>query len=143
MSAMDMNTVVYARESDLSPEEALAVYRDSTLAERRPVEDPQVLGDMIREAQLVVTARLDGRLVGLCRTLTDFSYVGYLADVAVAEAHQRSGIGRALIEETRRCMGPRSLLILLAAPAAAEYYPRIGFTKHESAWILRAGDVLR
>jgi ribosomal protein S18 acetylase RimI-like enzyme len=138
-----MSNVVYAREHELSSDEALVVYRDSTLGERRPVDDPAILAEMLRHAQLIVTARANGRLIGLARTLTDFSYVGYLADLAVVAEYQRQGIGRALIEETRRHMGPRSLIVLLAAPAAVEYYPRVGFTRHESAWILRAGDTLR
>ena len=78
--------------------------------------------------------------MGLARTLTDFSYVGYLADLAVRLSHQRRGVGTALIERTRARLGPRSLLVLLAAPDARDYYPRIGFTRHESAWVLRAQD---
>jgi hypothetical protein len=30
--------------------------------------------------------------------------------------------------------------VLLSAPQAVEYYPRVGFTQHHSAWVLRAGD---
>jgi CHASE1-domain containing sensor protein len=34
----------------------------------------------------------------------------------------------------------RSMLVLLSAPQAVEYYPKIGFTQHNSAWILKASD---
>ncbi|MGD8376289.1 MAG: GNAT family N-acetyltransferase, partial [Acidobacteriota bacterium] len=67
---------------------------------------------------------------------TDFGYVAYLADLAVAASHQRRGIGRRLIEETRAALGPRCMLVLLAAPAAADYYRRVGFTHHPRAWVL-------
>lgn len=131
----------YREGNDLDLDEMLALYRASTLAERRPLDDRAIARDMLRHANLVITAWDGERLVGISRTLTDFSYVGYLADLAVDTAYQRQGIGVRLIEETRRRMGPRSHLVLLAAPKAREYYPRIGFRAHESAWVLDAKDV--
>jgi GNAT superfamily N-acetyltransferase len=118
------------------------LYRASTLGERRPIDDPQIVRSMLEHANLVVSAWDGELLVGIARTLTDFAYVGYLADLAVRESHQRRGVGTALIEKTRARMGPRSMLVLLAAPKAVAYYPRIGFTRHESAWLLRAGQPL-
>lgn len=49
--------------------------------------------------------------------------------------YQGKGIGRDLIR-TSRAAAPQAKLILLSAPAAVDYYPRIGFTRHESAWTL-------
>jgi predicted N-acetyltransferase YhbS len=118
------------------------LYRASTLGERRPIDDPTIMRSMLEHANLVVTAWDGASLVGISRTLTDFLYVGYLADLAVRDTHQRLGIGRELIRRTRERMGPRSHIVLLAAPRAVHYYPRIGFTNHDSAWILRASDPL-
>ena len=92
---------------------------------------------MFRHANLVVTAWDGALLVGVSRTLTDFAYTGYLADLAVRMSHQRRGIGVELVAKTRERMGPRASLVLLAAPRAVDYYPRIGFTRHDSAWVLR------
>lgn len=64
-------------------------------------------------------------------------------DLAVRESHQRQGIGIELIRQTREALGPRSMIVLLAAPAAVDYYPKIGFTQHGSAWLLRAGEPLK
>jgi predicted N-acetyltransferase YhbS len=75
-------------------------------------------------------------LVGISRSLTDFSYATYLADLAVRESHQRRGIGKELIRLTQQASAPASI-ILLAAPAAEQYYPHIGFAHHPQAWILR------
>ncbi len=97
---------------------------------------------MFQHANLVVTAWDGQLLVGICRTLTDFAYVGYLADLAVRESHQRQGIGLAMIQKTRERMGPRSMLVLLAAPRAEDYYVRVGFKQHDSAWLLRAEEPL-
>jgi predicted N-acetyltransferase YhbS len=104
------------------------------------VDDRQIMADMLRHANLVVTAWDGDLLVGIARTLTDFSYVGYLSDLAVRASHQRNNIGIQLIQKTREKMGPRSMLVLLAAPKAVDYYPKIGFAKHNSAWTIKAPD---
>jgi GNAT superfamily N-acetyltransferase len=119
---------------------AIDLYKASTLGERRPIDDKAIMADMVRHANLVVTAWEGDLLIGIARTLTDFTYVGYLADLAVRESHQRQGLGVQLIQKTREKMGPRSMLVLLAAPKAVDYYPKIGFTKHDSAWTLMATD---
>lgn len=135
--------IAYRRGNDLDLEQVLDLYRASTLGERRPIDDRSILADMIRHANLVVTAWDGDVLVGISRSLTDFSYVAYLADLAVRDSYQKLGIGRELIARTRAEMGPRSMVVLLAAPAAVDYYPKLGFTKHGSAWVLRAGEALR
>lgn len=135
-----MNQISYRYGNDLNLDQVIELYHASTLGERRPVDDPAIMADMIRHANLVVTAWDDEQLVGIARTLTDFSYVAYLADLAVRQSHQRQGIGIGLIQKTRDKLGPRSMLVLLAAPKAARYYPKIGFHKHDSAWILAAGE---
>jgi GNAT superfamily N-acetyltransferase len=130
----------YGNELDLDV--VIELYRASTLGERRPIDERAIAAAMLEHANLVVTAWDGSQLVGLSRTLTDFLYVGYLADLAVRESHQRRGIGVELVARTRERMGPRSMLVLLAAPKAVDYYPAIGFTRHDSAWLLRAGEPL-
>ncbi|MEV1026447.1 GNAT family N-acetyltransferase [Streptomyces sp. NPDC050264] len=121
--------------SALDLEEVLGVYRESGLGERRPIEETERMAAMVRNANLVLTCRVDGELVGIARSVSDFAYVTYLSDIAVVRAHQRSGIGRELIDATRK-EAPQAKIVLLSAPAAAGYYPHIGFTAHPSAWVL-------
>lgn len=128
-------TVEIGREEGLTVEEFRAVLVESTLGERRPVDRPAALARMLEHANLVVTARDAGRLVGVARSLTDFAYCCYLSDLAVARSHQRAGVGRALLETTLAALEPGAKLILLAAPAAVDYYPKVGFERHPSAWI--------
>ena len=132
-----MATVAYQLEPDLSPEAFIDVLVRSTLAERRPVDDAETIRAMLQNADLVLTARLDGVLVGVSRAITDFAYCTYLSDLAVDEGHQRQGIGRELIRLTHEAAGLNTTLILLAAPKAQSYYPHIGLTKHESCWLIR------
>jgi predicted N-acetyltransferase YhbS len=121
--------------SDLDLNEVLEVYQSSGLGERRPIADTERLAAMVRNANLILTCRIDGALVGIARSISDFSYVTYLSDIAVSRAHQRSGIGRALIDATQK-EAPQAKIVLLSAPAATDYYPHIGFAKHNSAWVL-------
>jgi predicted N-acetyltransferase YhbS len=120
---------------DLDLNEVLEVYRSSGLGERRPIADTGRMAAMAANANLVLTCRIDGELVGIARSISDFCYVTYLSDIAVSRAHQRSGIGRALIDATRK-EAPQAKIVLLSAPGAVDYYPHIGFTQHNSAWVL-------
>jgi len=135
--------ITYRVGNQLDLDQVFELYRMSTLGERRPIDDRAILADMIRHANLVVTAWDGEAMVGISRSLTDFTYVAYLADLAVRDTHQKLGIGRELIARTRAEMGPRSMIVLLSAPAAVDYYPKLGFTKHGSAWVLRANEELR
>ncbi|MEW6127602.1 MAG: GNAT family N-acetyltransferase [Acidobacteriota bacterium] len=135
-----MSQITYRYGNDLNVDEVIEFLQASTLGERRPIDDQAIISDMIRHGNLTVTAWDGDLLVGFARTLTDFSYCGYMSDLAVRESYQRSGIGVALIQKTREKMGARSTLILLAAPKAVNYYPKIGFTQPDSAWILKAND---
>ena len=116
---------------------AIDLYNRSTLGARRPVHRPEVFQDMLQNASLTVTAWDGERLVGIARTLTDFSYVAYLADLAVDTAYQRQGIGKRLIQETQQRLGPACMLVLLAAPEANAYYAQLGFEHNPRAWTLR------
>ncbi|HVX67057.1 MAG TPA: GNAT family N-acetyltransferase [Bryobacteraceae bacterium] len=120
-------------------DQVIDLYRASTLGERRPVDDRERMAAMLRHANLVVTAWDGSLLVGISRALTDWVYVTYLSDLAVRLSHQRQGIGQELIRVTQR-EAPQASIILLAAPKAVDYYPRVGFTRHESAWMLRSGE---
>jgi len=117
--------------------------RRTSLGPRRPVDDPARMEAIVSHANLICTAWDGDRLVGVARSLTDFAYCCYLADLAVDEAYQKRGVGKALIRLTQERLDPRANLILLAAPQATEYYPRLGFEGHPSAWLIKAGQALR
>ncbi|QDH68903.1 GNAT family N-acetyltransferase [Marilutibacter alkalisoli] len=132
-------TIEYRDDADIGVDEAIELYRRSTLGERRPLDRPDIFEAMLANANLTVSAWDGPRLVGISRTLTDFGYVAYLADLAVDASCQRQGIGKRLIEETRRRLRPECMIVLLAAPKANDYYPALGFEHNPRAWVLR-GD---
>jgi len=129
--------------SGLDIDQVIDLYRASTLGERRPVDDRERMAAMVANANLVVTAWDGPLLVGIARSMTDFQFATYLSDLAVRESHQRQGIGKELMRITQREGGRQTGLILLAAPKAVDYYPHVGFTRHESAWVLRPGEAIR
>ncbi len=128
--------ITYRRDAPLTADDYIALLRRSTLAERRPVDDAATIAGMVANAGLTVTAWDGELLVGVARSVTDFTYCCYLSDLAVDVAYQRQGIGVELIARTQAALGPRCNLILLAAPAAADYYGHIGFVHHSRCWIL-------
>ncbi len=131
-----MAFIEYNLEPALSCTEFIDILVRSTLAERRPVEVRDTIETMLRNADLIVTARSDGKLVGVSRAITDFAYCTYLSDLAVDLDFQRNGIGKQLVQRTHEAAGLKTRLILLAAPAAANYYPHIGMEKHDSCWMI-------
>lgn len=131
-----MPAITYALEPQLTTVEFTDLLKRSTLAERRPVDNPLTIEGMLRNAQVILTARNEqGLLVGVSRAITDFVYCTYLSDLAVDESYQRQGIGKELINRTHQAAGLQTLLILLAAPKAQSYYPHIGMENHGSCWI--------
>jgi GNAT superfamily N-acetyltransferase len=130
--------IQYETSRQVSPDEFVDLLKRSTLAERRPVDDRETILAMLQHANLLCTAWDGEKLVGVARSLTDFEYCCYLSDIAVDAVYQRKGIGKELIRLTQSKLGRNAKLILLAAPKAEGYYPRIGFEAHRSAWILAA-----
>lgn len=127
--------IIYKVEEHLDPIEFIDVLNRSTLGARRPVNDFKRISEMCKNANLIITARIDGRLVGIARSITDIVYCTYLSDLAVDEAYQNQGIGKKLIAETKK-YSQQAKLILLSAPAAIDYYPKIGMKKHNHCFIL-------
>ncbi len=135
-----MENVDFIYNDPLTIDDFVALLEASTLAARRPVEDRECLRSMLEHANLTVCARRQGKLIGIARSVTDFSYCCYLSDLAVDREFQGQGIGRELIRLTRSRLGPRCKLLLLSAPAAVDYYSKLGFRRHPEAWYLDADD---
>ncbi len=126
----------YRDDALITAEEAIDLYIRSTLGERRPIHSRETFEAMLKNANLTITAWDQDRLIGISRSLTDFAYVTYLADLAVDQQYQRMGIGKELIAQTRKRLEPNCMIVLLAAPKANEYYGHIGFDHHPRAWTL-------
>ncbi len=125
--------ITYRVGKNFTLDEFINVYQTSTLGERRPIEDRARMQSMMENANLIVTAWSQETLVGISRSLSDFVYATYLSDLAVDRNYQNRGIGKELIRRTQ-AEAPKAKVILLSAPKATEYYPRLGMQQHPSAW---------
>lgn len=131
-------TIRYAREQGLTAADYIACVGQTALGASRPLGNPGRIQTMIDASDLLVTARdADGTLLGLSRTLTDWNWVAYCADLAVIEGRQGAGIGKALLEETAAILGPKVGLSLLPLPGAEGFYRRIGMAEYPAFWRAR------
>ncbi len=130
-----MSIIEYRHNFPLVAADVAAVFDASGI--RRPTKDLARIERMFTNANLIISAWNQGRLVGVCRALTDFSYCCYLSDLAVDKAFQKHGIGRELIASVRSVIGEEVALVLLSAPEAMEYYPKVGFEKIENGFIVK------
>jgi len=125
--------IEYSNEKKISAEELSRVFKLSGI--NRPVDDLDRLKTMIDNASIIWTAWDNKKLIGVARALTDFSYACYLSDLAVVEDHQKQGIGNTLVEKLLSQIGPDVSLLLLAAPSALNYYPKLHFENITTAFL--------
>ena len=130
-----MNSIRYALNAPLSTEAVVCVFNNSGIT--RPTQDAARIAQMFANANVVVSAWDGDHLVGVARALSDFCYCCYLSDLAVDAAYQRRGIGDALINQVCHAMGDGVSLILLSAPGAMGYYPKVGFTAADNAFVIK------
>ena len=126
--------LTYRTNHPVSRAQFIALLQKTSLGARRPLAEAERIDAMLQNADLLISAWDDDRLVGIARAVTDYTYCCYLSDLAVDEDWQRRGIGQELLATLKQALHPQCKIILLAAPQATDYYPHIGFTQHPSAW---------
>ena len=128
--------IEYKINQKITAAQFITLLKKTSLGVRRPLDDENKIQGMLNHANLIVTAWSDQQLVGIARSVTDFHFCCYLSDLAVDDRMQSQGIGARLIAETKQALDVDCKIILLAAPMAESYYPKIGFEAHNSAWVL-------
>lgn len=127
--------IEYQHNLPLEPKDIVRVFDSSGIT--RPTHDLARIARMFAGANLVISAWSDGVMVGICRALTDHSYCCYISDLAVAEDFQKLGIGKRLIQEVRDTVGDEVSIIIVSNPNAVSYYPKVGFSKTETGYIIK------
>ena len=133
--------IEYKLNKNITSSEFIEVLKNSTLGKRRPIDDLEIIKGMIENADIIVTAITNNKIIGVARAVTDFNYCCYLSDLAVDKQYQKNGIGKKLISKVQEQLNDKCKIILLSAPDATEYYPKIGFTQHNSAWTTAKGNI--
>jgi N-acetylglutamate synthase-like GNAT family acetyltransferase len=126
--------IIYKTDITPTAEQVIELYENAGLP--RPTGDKERIQKMYDNSNLIITAWHNNDLVGASRCITDWVWSTYLADLAVKKAYSRSGIGKRLIELTKEKVGEQSMILLLSVPTAMKYYPKVGFTKQESSFIM-------
>ena len=129
--------IIYRSNIRISVDQFIDVLKRSTLSARRPVDNRERIEKMLQYGNIIITAWQGDLLVGVSRALADFSFCCYLSDLAVDEAFQKQGIGKELIRLTHEAAGKNSSLVLLAAPEAVGYYPKIGMEQFGECFIIK------
>lgn len=127
--------ITYEVNKPLDAADVARLFDASTI--RRPTGDVPRIAKMLQGGNLTISAWDNGKLVGISRALTDFAYCCYLSDLAVDKTYQRHGVGKEMIAITRREIGEQVALILLSAPEAMDYYPKVGFEKIANGYIIK------
>ncbi|RBP83144.1 GNAT family N-acetyltransferase [Marinomonas rhizomae] len=135
--------IKYKVNQSITADQFIELLSKTTLGARRPIDQFEVIEAMLENANLLITAWKNGHLIGVARSVTDFAFCCYLSDLAVDESVQASGVGKTLVRMTKEALQPQCSLILLSAPQAVNYYPKIGFSQHDSAWVLTNLDELK
>lgn len=129
-------SIEYKINVPVSADQFIVLLSQTTLGQRRPIDDWKCIDGMVKNSNLMVSAWKGENLVGIARSMTDYHYACYLSDLAVDEKYQGYGIGKKLQAVTQEQLGPKCKLILMAAPAANSYYEHLGFTNNPRCWVL-------
>jgi len=121
--------VICAREQSLSVEDYVAVLRETSMRDRRPLANPARIARMLAGANFIVTARDDGMILGLARCITDGAWIAYCAELAVRENSQGRGIGKGILAKCSELLGPAIGFALLSEPGAVTFYEHAGMTR--------------
>ncbi|MBD8497230.1 GNAT family N-acetyltransferase [Paenibacillus sp. CAU 1523] len=127
--------IMYMDTKEIQAEDVSRVFETSGI--NRPYQDFDRLKRMIENSDIVITAWHEGKMIGMARAVTDYSYCCYLSDLAIDKDYQKGGIGRKLVDLVKEKMGEECSLVLLSAPGAMDYYEKLGFSKVDNAFVIK------
>jgi predicted N-acetyltransferase YhbS len=127
--------ITYKTDVKPTAQQIIDLYNSAGL--KRPTDDAERIGKIYENSNLVITAWDGDLLVGVSRTITDFYYTSYLADLAVKLEYQKEGIGKKLLYLTKETLGDQCMMLLLSAPTAMEYYPKVGMDTVQNGFIIQ------
>ena len=74
----------------------------------------------------------DGRLIAMCRAITDWEYHAVIYDVAVHPERQDQGIGSAMMRELLAKLPVWRIMVVSDEAAGKRFYRRLGFASYEN-----------
>ncbi len=130
---------VISLQDSLNQDEVLNLYRANDWS---AASKPEQLLASLRNAHSLVTARIDGRLVGLGNAISDGHLVVYFPHMLVLPELQGQGIGRQMMQALLSRYAGFHMQMLTADGKAIDFYQSLGFQRAGNTapmWIY-AGD---
>ena len=124
----------------IDEEEVVALYTANVWSS---AEKPRQLLAALRNSDALVTARVDGRLVGLGNAISDGHLVVYFPHLLVHPEFQRQGVGRAMMKVLMQKYAGFHQQMLTADGGAVEFYKSMGFERAgrtEPMWVYAGND---
>lgn len=118
-------------EGSVSWEQVTGLFRAVGWGER----DPNEVKDAFARSSFKAFALEGSELIGFGRTIDDGHFYATLVDVVVAPTHQRSGIGRAIVEDIQARLQGFLVVTLTTTPDVQKFYEQLGWRKQTTAMI--------
>ncbi|WP_019868215.1 GNAT family N-acetyltransferase [Methylovulum miyakonense] len=127
-------------QDTLEQSEVIALYRAN---EWSSAEKPEQLLAALRNSHSLVTARLNGHLIGIGNAISDGHLVVYFPHMLVHPNHQRQGVGKQMMQAMQEKYTGFHQQMLTADGNAIDFYKSLGFSragKTEPMWIYAGSD---
>jgi len=128
-------TATVSLTDSINDDEVISLYRANGWSS---AEKPNLLLAALKNSHSLVTARLEGRLVGIGNAISDGHLVVYFPHMLVHPDAQRQGIGRQMMTLLLDKYAGFHQLMLTADGDAIDFYKSLGFSragKTEPMWI--------
>lgn len=133
-------TVHISLDDAIGEDEVLALYQVNQWSS---ADKPQQLLAALRNSHSLVTARRDGRLLGLGNAISDGHLVVYYPHMLVHPEVQGQGIGRLLMNALQARYAGFHQQMLTADGRAIAFYEGLGFSRAghtQSMWIYAGSE---
>jgi len=97
-------------------------------------EDNQLINRIIGKSFCFFVAKIDSKIVGMGRSISDGVCDAYIQDVAVLPDHQGMGIGKMIVQRIVEYLQQNQItwIGLIATPNADAFYGKLGFSVMEN-----------
>ncbi len=129
--------ITYKTNKKLKIDDIVELFYNSGYLPLKDMSNLKRIEKMFDNANLVVSAWHGKTLIGISRSLCDFSYACYLSDICVHKQYRKFNIGRKLIEITKEEAGNECKLILHSNAEAIDFYEKIGMNRISNAFIIQ------
>lgn len=130
----------YASYNEISEEEVIALNEANSWSSAKK---PKTLMAALRNAHSLVTARVEGRLIGLGNAISDGYLVVYYPHLLVHPEFQGQGIGKEIVKRLQERYQDFHQQMLTADGDAIGFYEKLGFVrtgKTEPMWIYQGDE---